>query len=188
MVLFGIKLTGRLPFKEVLCHAMIRDAHGRKMSKSLGNVIDPLDVIEGIPLEALHEKLYEGNMDEKEIAKAMSGQKKDFPKGIPQCGTDALRFALCAYSGGGLSGARLCLYVVDFDIMLVQAATSTLKSSEWRDIESSATRSSMRPSLPCSNSMPSLFLNPLPRCLGIIITSDSNAKIRFAADWKRKSC
>ncbi|KAJ3874087.1 tRNA synthetases class I-domain-containing protein [Lentinula edodes] len=101
MVMLGIKLTGQMPFKEVYCHAMIRDAHGRKMSKSLGNVIDPIDVIQGLPLEALHEKLHEGNLDEKEIAKAKAGQKKDFPKGIPQCGTDALRFALCAYSGGG---------------------------------------------------------------------------------------
>jgi valyl-tRNA synthetase len=101
MVLLGVKLTGQMPFKEVFCHAMIRDAHGRKMSKSLGNVIDPIDVIQGLPLEKLHEKLYEGNLDEKEIAKAKDGQKKDFPKGIPQCGTDALRFALCAYSGGG---------------------------------------------------------------------------------------
>ncbi|KII90336.1 hypothetical protein PLICRDRAFT_136533 [Plicaturopsis crispa FD-325 SS-3] len=101
MVLLGIKLTGQVPFNEVLCHAMIRDAHGRKMSKSLGNVIDPIDVIQGLSLEALHEKLYEGNLDEKEINKAKAGQKKDFPKGIPQCGTDALRFALCAYSGGG---------------------------------------------------------------------------------------
>ncbi|KAI0942446.1 valine--tRNA ligase [Taiwanofungus camphoratus] len=71
------------------------------MSKSLGNLVDPLDVIQGLPLEALHEKLYEGNLDEREIAKAKAGQKKDFPKGIPQCGTDALHFALCAYSGGG---------------------------------------------------------------------------------------
>ncbi|KAJ3557339.1 hypothetical protein NM688_g1525 [Phlebia brevispora] len=101
MVLLGIHLTGRMPFKEVLCHAMIRDAHGRKMSKSLGNVIDPIDVIQGLELEKLHAKLYEGNLDDKEIAKAKSGQKKDFPKGIPQCGTDALRFALCAYTGGG---------------------------------------------------------------------------------------
>ncbi|KAI0781633.1 tRNA synthetases class I-domain-containing protein [Irpex lacteus] len=101
MVLLGIHLTGEVPFKEVYCHAMIRDAHGRKMSKSLGNVIDPIDVIQGLDLESLHQKLYEGNLDEKEIAKAKSGQKKDFPKGIPQCGTDALRFALCAYSGGG---------------------------------------------------------------------------------------
>lgn len=99
--MFGVHLTGKIPFHEVYCHAMIRDAHGRKMSKSLGNVIDPLDIIAGLPLEDLHAKLYEGNLDEKEINKAMQGQKKDFPKGIPQCGTDALRFALCAYSGGG---------------------------------------------------------------------------------------
>lgn len=98
MVLLGIKLTGQMPFKEVFCHAMIRDAHGRKMSKSLGNVIDPVDVIQGLSLEKLHEKLYEGNLEEKEITKAKAGQKKDFPKGIPQCGTDALRFALCAYT------------------------------------------------------------------------------------------
>jgi valyl-tRNA synthetase len=101
MVFFGIKLTDKMPFKEVLCHAMIRDAHGRKMSKSLGNVIDPVDVIQGLDLETLHSKLSEGNLDDKEIAKAKAGQKKDFPNGIPQCGTDALRFALCAYSTGG---------------------------------------------------------------------------------------
>ncbi|KAI5831094.1 hypothetical protein K523DRAFT_379399 [Schizophyllum commune Tattone D] len=101
MVMLGLKLTDQMPFREVYCHAMIRDAHGRKMSKSLGNVIDPLDVIQGCELEKLHAQLLEGNLDEKEIKKAKEGQKKDFPKGIPQCGTDALRFALCAYSGGG---------------------------------------------------------------------------------------
>lgn len=101
MVMLGVKLTGKVPFNEVLCHAMVRDAHGRKMSKSLGNVIDPVDVIQGLSLEALHEKLHEGNLDEREILKAKQGQKKDFPKGIPQCGTDALRFALCAYTSGG---------------------------------------------------------------------------------------
>lgn len=101
MVLLGTHLTGKMPFNEVFCHAMIRDAHGRKMSKSLGNVIDPIDVIQGLPLEDLHQKLYEGNLDDKEIAKAKSGQKADFPKGIPQCGSDALRFALCSYTSGG---------------------------------------------------------------------------------------
>ncbi|KAI0002185.1 hypothetical protein BJV74DRAFT_876641 [Russula compacta] len=101
MAMLGLRLTGKMPFNEVLCHAMIRDARGRKMSKTLGNVIDPLDVIQGLSLEKLHEKLYEGNLDAAEIGKAELGQKKDFPKGIPQCGTDALRFALCAYSGGG---------------------------------------------------------------------------------------
>ena len=99
--MLGLKLTGEVPFKEVFCHAMIRDAQGRKMSKSLGNVIDPVDVIQGVSLEKLHEQLLGGNLDEKEITKAKQGQKKDFPKGIPQCGADALRFALCAYTTGG---------------------------------------------------------------------------------------
>ncbi|KXN92092.1 Valine--tRNA ligase [Leucoagaricus sp. SymC.cos] len=101
MVLLGIHLTSQMPFKEVYCHAMICDAHGHKMSKSLGNVIDPINVIQGLPLEFLHQKLYEGNLDEREIVKAKKGQKKDFLKGIPQCGTDMLRFALCVYLGGG---------------------------------------------------------------------------------------
>ncbi|KAI0223969.1 valine--tRNA ligase [Massospora cicadina] len=97
MVMLGTKLTGKVPFNEVLCHAMIRDAHGRKMSKSLGNVIDPIDVIEGISLEELHLKLEQGNLDPREVKKAREGQRVDFPNGIPECGTDALRFALCAY-------------------------------------------------------------------------------------------
>lgn len=70
---------------------MVRDAHGKKMSKSLGNVIDPIDVIEGIKLETLNERLRDGNLPEKEVARAMDAQKKDFPKGIEQCGADALR-------------------------------------------------------------------------------------------------
>jgi valyl-tRNA synthetase len=77
---------------------MVRDAHGRKMSKSLGNVIDPLDVVEGITLEALHKKLEEGNLGAKEIALAKKGQQEDFPNGIAECGADALRFALVAYT------------------------------------------------------------------------------------------
>lgn len=101
MVMLGLKLTGAMPFKEVYCHAMVRDAEGRKMSKSKGNVIDPVDVIRGVSLETLHKQLLDGNLDEKEIKKAQANQKKQFPNGIPQCGTDALRFALCAYSAGG---------------------------------------------------------------------------------------
>lgn len=101
MVMLGVHLTGSIPFQEVFCHAMVRDAHGRKMSKSLGNVIDPIDVIEGIALEGLHEKLLQGNLAETEVKKAIAGQKKDFPKGIPQCGSDALRFTLCAYTSAG---------------------------------------------------------------------------------------
>ncbi|KAJ3222101.1 hypothetical protein HK099_002716, partial [Clydaea vesicula] len=101
MVMFGKKLTGVSPFKKVFCHAMVRDAHGRKMSKSLGNVIDPLDVIEGISLEGLHKTLEGGNLDPREVVKAKEGQKKDFPNGISQCGADALRFTLLTYTTSG---------------------------------------------------------------------------------------
>lgn len=79
-------------------HPIIRDAHGRKMSKSLGNVIDPMDVICGITLENLHKQLYDSNLDPKEIDRAIAGQKQDFPGGIPECGADAMRFALCSYN------------------------------------------------------------------------------------------
>lgn len=101
MVMMGLELTGKLPFSKIFLHAIVRDAHGRKMSKSLGNVIDPLDVIDGITLEALHKRLEEGNLEAGEVKKAKEGQKQDFPHGIPQCGTDALRFGLCSYIAMG---------------------------------------------------------------------------------------
>lgn len=85
-------------FVQVYLHPMIRDAHGRKMSKSLGNVIDPLEVINGITLEGLHKRLEEGNLDPKELVVAKEGQMKDFPSGIAECGADALRFALVSYT------------------------------------------------------------------------------------------
>uniref|UniRef100_A0A6P7G8H9 valine--tRNA ligase n=1 Tax=Diabrotica virgifera virgifera TaxID=50390 RepID=A0A6P7G8H9_DIAVI len=98
-------------FREVYLHPIVRDAHGRKMSKSLGNVIDPMDVITGMSLEGLHQQLIDGNLDAKEVEKAQQGQKQDYPDGIPECGTDALRFALCAMCSGR---------DINLDIMRVQ--------------------------------------------------------------------
>lgn len=89
-----------------------RDAHGRKMSKSLGNIIDPLDVIDGISLNSLHKQLELYNLDSKEIEKAIKGQKEDYPQGIPECGTDALRFAMCAYTSQGRD--------INLDILRIQ--------------------------------------------------------------------
>lgn len=83
---------------QIYLHPMIRDAHGRKMSKSLGNVIDPLEVINGITLEGLHQRLEHGNLDPSELVRAKDGQVMDFPNGIPECGADALRFALVSYT------------------------------------------------------------------------------------------
>ncbi|CAG5123078.1 unnamed protein product [Candidula unifasciata] len=98
MVMLSLQLTGQVPFKQVLLHGMIRDAQGRKMSKSLGNVIDPVDVIQGASLQDLNSRLDKGNLDPREIQLAKAGQKKLFPKGIPCCGADALRLTLCSYN------------------------------------------------------------------------------------------
>ncbi|XP_036212385.1 valine--tRNA ligase, mitochondrial isoform X3 [Myotis myotis] len=102
MVMLGTQLTGQLPFSKVLLHSMVRDRQGRKMSKSLGNVLDPRDIIRGAELQVLQEKLRDGNLDPAELAIAAAAQRKDFPHGIPECGTDALRFALCSH--GALAG------------------------------------------------------------------------------------
>ena len=101
MVLMGLSLTGKAPYPELFCHSLVRDSEGRKMSKSLGNVIDPLDVMKGIELEALHEKLKTGNLDPRELEKATKYQKTAFPEGMPECGADALRFSLVSYTTGG---------------------------------------------------------------------------------------
>jgi valyl-tRNA synthetase len=101
MIMLSLKLTGEVPFREVYCHSLIRDSEGRKMSKSLGNVIDPLDIINGIDLESLHAKLLTGNLKETEISRAAKYQKTAFPQGIPECGADALRFTLLSYTTGG---------------------------------------------------------------------------------------
>ncbi|KAL1565987.1 Valine--tRNA ligase, mitochondrial 1 [Salvia divinorum] len=102
MVMMCMKLGGDLPFTKVYLHPMVRDSHGCKMSKTLGNGIDPLDIINGATLEELHERLdkryEEGNLTFDEVNTAKERQKKDFPDGIKECGTDALRFALVSYT------------------------------------------------------------------------------------------
>ncbi|XP_058840167.1 valine--tRNA ligase [Topomyia yanbarensis] len=100
MVMLGQQLTGQLPFKKILLHGIICDEYGRKMSKSLGNVIKPEHVINGITLEQLNKEIealhQQGTLSASEMKKSLSGQKKMFPNGIPECGTDALRFTLCS--------------------------------------------------------------------------------------------
>uniref|UniRef100_A0A674GW45 valine--tRNA ligase n=1 Tax=Taeniopygia guttata TaxID=59729 RepID=A0A674GW45_TAEGU len=101
MVMLGQQLTGQLPFRQVLLHALVRDPQGRKMSKSLGNVIDPRDVIGGASLQELQEKLRTRTLDPRELQAAQEGQRRQFPQGIPECGADALRLALCTHDAHG---------------------------------------------------------------------------------------
>jgi len=101
MVMCSLQLTDKLPFTDVYLHSMVRDKYGRKMSKSLGNVIDPLEVIEGVSLEVLCEKLTSGNLPAAEVKKGEEMNRKEYPHGIPECGSDALRFGLLAHVGQG---------------------------------------------------------------------------------------
>ncbi|MCA9508644.1 MAG: class I tRNA ligase family protein, partial [Myxococcales bacterium] len=101
MMMFGIHFMGKPPFKDIYLHSMVRDAHGRKMSKSLGNAIDPIDVIEGITLEALIEKVKTYPVPESHLPLVLQGIKKDFPEGIPSAGADGLRLSLAIFSGQG---------------------------------------------------------------------------------------
>ncbi|KAJ2961047.1 hypothetical protein NQZ79_g3616 [Umbelopsis isabellina] len=98
MAMLCTYFTGQPPFKDVFLHAMIRDAQGRKMSKSLGNVIDPLHVIEGVDLETLKQTVRTGNLAPSEVDRSIKNLEIEYPDGIPACGTDSLRFALISYT------------------------------------------------------------------------------------------
>ena len=92
---------GTVPFKEVLLHPMVRDKTGTKMSKSLGNVINPSDVIQGIALSDMLHGLQSGNLDPTAIKASATELSVEFPSGIPQCGADSLRFTLASYMQQG---------------------------------------------------------------------------------------
>lgn len=97
MVMLCEYFTGKVPFKKVLLHPIVRDARGMKMSKSLGNVIDPLEIVEGQTLKNLKMRLQSSNLEGNDLHIALRNIQKDFPDGIPECGSDALRLALCSY-------------------------------------------------------------------------------------------